>query len=104
MIRFDKDINRSSSRSRVDSKTMRDKKVKQTVERGTKVDYDFADRDASPANNVGNEMLSKVVKEEDKVEKPKPEKVKFDKKKRQLDKQSKFDSFYDNGDDIELTK
>lgn len=104
MIRFDKDINRTSGRSCVDSKTIRDKKVRQTTERGAKVDYDFADRDVSQANNVGNEMLSKVVKEEDKVEKPEPEKAKFDKKKRQLGKQSEFGSFYDNSDDIELMK
>lgn len=104
MIQFDKDIDKRKSGQYGNDKVVHDKKVRQTTERNAKVDYDFADRDASQLMNVGNEMLGRVVKEEDKVEKPEPQKAKIDKKKRQLDKQSEFDRFYDNHDDIELTK
>lgn len=104
MIQFDKDIDKRNSGQHRNDKVVHDKKVRQTTERNAKVDYDFADRDISQSMNVGNEMLGAVVKEEDKVEKPDPQKVKIDKKKRQLNKQAEFDRFYDDYNDIELTK
>lgn len=102
MIRFDRDINRNDLKNRIDDKTIRDKKIRQTTERGTKVDYDFADRDAQPVKSKGNEMLGAVVAEADKVEKPEPERI--DKRKRKFDKSSDFNGFYNDYDDTELTK
>ena len=102
MIQFDKDIDRNCSITNGNNKTVRDKKIKQTAERHTVINYDFANRDSIATKTIDNGVIGAVIPEEEKTERPKVDdragkKHKFEKTADAVDYKGTYD-------DIELMK
>lgn len=96
MIQFDKDIDRSRSVAYGNNKTVRDKKIKQTAERHTAIDYDFANRDSIATKAIDNGVIGAVIPEEEKTERPKADdraekKHKFEKTADTVDYKGTYD-------------